>query len=132
MHLNLQFLGFVKGVMRGSLMPADNYELQHASKRQKTKKTRITEGNMRRITLRVWNLSHRGLGSPVGIATGYGMDGWGIESRWGARYSAPVQTGSGAHPASCRMGTESFPEVKSGLSVTLTTHSLLVPRSKTE
>jgi len=40
--------------------------------------------------------------------TGYGLDGPGIESRWGARFSAPVQTGPGAHPASCTMGTGSF------------------------
>jgi hypothetical protein len=53
-------------------------------------------------------------GSVVGIATGYGLDGPGIESRWGARFSAPVQTGSGAHPASCTTGTGSFPGVKSG------------------
>jgi len=44
-----------------------------------------------------------------------------------ARFSAPVQTGSGAHPASCTMGTGSFPGVKSGRGVTLTTPSLLVP-----
>ena len=31
-----------------------------------------------------------GPGSVVGIATGYGLDGPGIESRWGARFSAPV------------------------------------------
>jgi hypothetical protein len=30
----------------------------------------------------------------------------------GARFSAPVQTGRGAHPASDTMGTVSFPEVK--------------------
>jgi hypothetical protein len=30
----------------------------------------------------------------------------------GARISAPVQTGPGAYPASCTMGTGSFPEVK--------------------
>ena len=30
----------------------------------------------------------------------------------GARFSAPVQTGSGAHPASYTMGTVSFPGVK--------------------
>jgi len=48
-------------------------------------------------------------GSVVGIATGYGLDGPGIESRWGARFSTPVQTGPGAHPASCTMGTGSFP-----------------------
>jgi len=28
----------------------------------------------------------------VGIATRHGLDGPGIESRWGARFSAPVQT----------------------------------------
>ena len=32
----------------------------------------------------------------------------------GARFTAPVQTGPGAHPASCTMGTGSFPGVKSG------------------
>jgi len=30
----------------------------------------------------------------------------------GARFSAPVQTGPGAHPASCTMSTGSFPEGK--------------------
>jgi len=70
-----------------------------------------------------------GPGSVVGIATGYGLDGSGIESRWGARFSAPVQTGPGAHPASCTMGTGSFPGVKSGWGVTLTPHPLLVPWS---
>ena len=34
-----------------------------------------------------------------------------------ARFSAPVQTGPGAHPASCTKGTGSFPGVKSGRSV---------------
>ena len=34
-----------------------------------------------------------GPGSVVGIATRYGLDGPGIESRWGARFSSPVQTG---------------------------------------
>jgi hypothetical protein len=29
----------------------------------------------------------------------------------GARFSAPVQTGPGVHPASCTMGTGSFPGV---------------------
>ena len=37
----------------------------------------------------------------------------------GARFFAPVQTGPGVHPASCTMGTGSFPGVKSGWSVTL-------------
>ena len=50
--------------------------------------------------------------SAVGIATGYGLDGPGIESRWGARFSASVQTGPGAYPASCTKGTGSFQGVK--------------------
>ena len=62
------------------------------------------------------------LGRAVGIATGYGLDGPGIESRWGPRFSTPVQTGPGAHSASCKMGTGSFPGVKSGQGVTLTPH----------
>jgi len=68
--------------------------------------------------------------SSVGIATGYGLDGPGIESRWGARFSAPVQAGRGAHPASCTMGTGAFPGVKSGRGVTLASHPLLVPWSR--
>ena len=54
----------------------------------------------------------KGRNSSVGIATRYGLDGPGIESRWGARFSAPVQTGPGAHPASYTMGTGSFLGVK--------------------
>ena len=73
--------------------------------------------------------SGSGLGSVVGIATGYGLDGPGIESRWGGRFSAPVQTGPGAHPAPCTMGIGSFPGVKSGRGVTLTPQPLLVPWS---
>jgi len=78
------------------------------------------------------HISQGGLGSGVGIATAYGLDGPGIESRWGARFSTPVQTGPEAHSAFCTMGTGSFPEVRCGRGVTLTPHPLLVPRSKTE
>ena len=37
--------------------------------------------------------------------------GWTVRgsNRCGARFSAPVQIGPGAHPASCTMGTGSFP-----------------------
>ena len=41
----------------------------------------------------------------------------------------PVQTGPGAHPASCTMGTGSFPGVKYGRGVLLITHPLLMPWS---
>ena len=67
-----------------------------------------------------------GRDSSVGLATHFGLDGPGIESRWGARFSATVQTDPGAHPASCTMGTGSFLGVKSGRGVTLTPHPLLV------
>ena len=52
----------------------------------------------------------------------------GIESRWEGDFP-PVQTGPGAHPAYCKMGTGSFSGVKCGRGVLLTTHPLLVPRS---
>jgi hypothetical protein len=45
-------------------------------------------------------------------ATGYGLDGPGIEPRWGRDFFAHVQTGPGAHPASWTMDTGSFPGVK--------------------
>jgi len=67
-----------------------------------------------------------GPGIVVGIATGYRLDGPGIESQWGARYSAPVQMGPGLHSASCTMGTGSLPGVKSCRGMTLTPHPLLV------
>jgi hypothetical protein len=77
----------------------------------------------------VYLLWASGPGSVVGIATGYGLDGPGIESRWETRFSAPVQTGPGAHPAFCTMDTGSLPGLKSGRGVTLTPHPLLVPWS---
>ena len=51
---------------------------------------------------------HKALSYPdnaVGIATRYGF---GL-SRGGAKFSAPVQTGSVANPSSCTVGTGSFP-----------------------
>ena len=50
-----------------------------------------------------------GRDSSVGIATRYWLDDPGIESRWEARFFAPVQIGPGGHPASCTMGTALFP-----------------------
>jgi len=51
-----------------------------------------------------------GRGSSVSTATRYGLGGPAIEYQWG-RFSAPVQTGPVAHPASYTMGTRSFPGV---------------------
>ena len=59
--------------------------------------------------------------SSVCIATRYGLDGPRIESRWGARFSAPVQTGPGAYPSSCTMGTGYFPG-ESGWDVVMAPH----------
>jgi hypothetical protein len=53
-----------------------------------------------------------GLGSSVGMATDYELDGPGIESQWGARFFAHIQTGPGAHSAFCTVGTGSFPGAK--------------------
>ena len=64
------------------------------------------------MSTRICNGITEGRDSSVGIATRYGMDGPGIESRWGARFSAPVQTGPGTHSASYTIGTGSFPGVK--------------------
>jgi hypothetical protein len=54
--------------------------------------------------------------SSVGIATRYGLDGPVFESRWGwgggARFSTPVQTVPGTHPASSTMATGSLPGSK--------------------
>ena len=64
--------------------------------------------NNRRYALYIRPWGHD---SSVVIASRYGLDGPGIESLsvGGARFSAPVQTCPGAHPASCTMGTGSFP-----------------------
>ena len=53
-----------------------------------------------------------GRDSSVGIATRYGLDGGGIESRLGARFSETIQTGPVTHPTSHTRGTGSFPGVQ--------------------
>ena len=86
----------------------------------------------RYVTFTKYYCSKGGLGSSVGIATGYRLDSPGIKSRWGARFSAPVQTGPGAHPPSYTMDTESLsPGVKRpGNGVDYPPH--LAPRLKKE
>jgi hypothetical protein len=44
------------------------------------------------------------------LTTGWTV--WGSNCGGWARFSAPVQTGPGAHPVSCTMGTTSFPRVE--------------------
>jgi len=50
--------------------------------------------------------------SSAGIVTRYVLDGPGIKSRCGSRFSASVQTGPGTLLASKTMNTGSFPGVK--------------------
>jgi hypothetical protein len=75
-------------------------------------------------------------GSSVSIVSDYGLDdrAIGVRSSAGAKdfsFNLCVQTGSEAHPASCRMGTGgTFPGAKRGRGVKLTTHPHLVPRSR--
>jgi hypothetical protein len=56
-------------------------------------------------------MNHERRDSTVSIAT-RGLSGTGIESRWKARFSAPLQIGPGAHPAFYTMRTRAFPGVK--------------------
>ena len=51
-------------------------------------------------------------GNSVGIATELPAGRSGDRIPVEARFSAPVQTGPGTHPASYTMGTRSFPGVK--------------------
>jgi len=71
---------------------------------------------------------HGGPGSSVGIATDYGLDGAGSNPGRDEIYR-PSRPALGPTPASCKMGTGSFPGLKCGRGVLLTTHPLLVPRS---
>ena len=73
--------------------------------------------------------AYGGRDSSAGTATRYQLDSPGNEYRWGARFSAPVQTGPGAHPASCTMDTGSFPGVKRPVRGTDPPPPSSVPRS---
>ena len=66
-------------------------------------------------------------GSSVGIATGYGLDGPGIECRWGQDFPHLSRPGLGPTqpPAQWVLGLSRG--VKSGRGVTMTPHPLLVP-----
>ena len=80
------------------------------------------------LTHLYYNIFFCGPGSSVGIVTELRAGRSGIESQWGREF-LPFQTGPGAHPTSCKMGTGFFPGVKCGRGVLVTTHPLLVPRS---
>jgi len=74
-------------------------------------------------------LCEGGPGSSVGIATGYGLDGPGIETRWRRDFPHLFRPALGPTRVLCN-GYRVFPGgVKSGRGVTLTPHPLLVPWS---
>jgi len=64
--------------------------------------------------------------SVVGTATGYGLDGSGIESRWERDFPHLSRPALG----SIQPPVQWVPGVKSGRDVTLTPHPLLVPWSR--
>jgi hypothetical protein len=65
--------------------------------------------------------------SVVGIATSYGLEGPGIESRWGEIFRIYPDRPRGP-PSLLYNGYRVFPGGKGGRGVMLTTHPLLVPR----
>jgi hypothetical protein len=72
-----------------------------------------------------------GRDSSVGIATTLRAGRSGDRIPVGARFSTPVQTGPGAYPASCTMGTGSFSGIKRP-GRGLTNHYHLAPMLKKE
>jgi len=72
------------------------------------------------------NACECGPGSSVGIATDYGLDGPG-SNPGGDEVFRPSRPGLRPIQPPVKMGTGSFPGIKSGRGVLLTTHPLLVP-----
>ena len=64
------------------------------------------------------------------IATGYGLDGPGIESRWGRDFPHLSRPALGPTQPPVQWVPGSFPGVKSVQGVTLTPHPLLLPWSR--
>ena len=80
------------------------------------------------VKIKFSTIVHRGPGGSVGIATEL-RAGRSADRIPVGRDFPPVQTGPGVHPTSCTMGNWSFPAVKYGRGVLLTTHPILVPWS---
>jgi hypothetical protein len=75
----------------------------------------------------MWYNYYMSLDSVVGIATHYGLDAPGIESRWGEIFRTYPDRRRG--PSNLLYnGHRVFPGGKCGRGVMLTTHPLLVPR----
>ena len=69
----------------------------------------------------------RGPVSSAGIATGFGMGGPGIESRWGRDFPHLSRPALGPTQPPVKWVPGLYWGVKSGRGVTLTPHPLLVP-----
>ena len=99
---------------------------------RRTQKLRLGRSGASRILLKSefhTQMVNCGPGSSVGIATDYGLDG--PESNPGGdEIFRPSRPTLGPTQPSVKMGTESFSGVKCGRGVLLTTHSLLVLRSR--
>ena len=68
--------------------------------------------NSLHVSNRLTNHHQRGRDSSVGIATRYGLDGPGIESRWGRDFPHTSRPALGPTQPPVQMGTGSFPGVK--------------------
>jgi hypothetical protein len=66
----------------------------------------------------------RGLDSSIGIATRYGLDGAGIESRWGRDFPHPSRPALGPTQPPIQWVTGLSPEDKASRGVVLTTHPI--------
>ena len=71
-----------------------------------------------------------GPGISVGIATGHGLDGPRIESRWGRDFPHPSRPALGPTQPPVQWVPGHSPGIKSGRNVTLTPHPLLVSWSR--
>jgi hypothetical protein len=74
----------------------------------------------------VFSKIQHGPGSVVGIATAYGLDSPGIESRWGRDFPHPSRPSLRPN----QLPVQWAPGLSRGRGLTLTPHPLLVPRSK--
>jgi hypothetical protein len=104
----------VKGNCEHSVVLKEGHVLQSIRRRSLLSKNRMPRLSQLDETVSVGVICNAyclygGPGSSVGIATGYGLDGPGMESRWGRDFPHLTRP---AHPASCAMGTGSFPGVK--------------------